>query len=333
MARTDLFNPRKSPRLLRTHVSFTENMTSLVLLLLLGAIVWWVVEQKNNYDPADLDISIKMLVEDSSDLKLYTPPLKRWSEPGSAVAAMEAPDLGVVPAAVADAQWQPKTGVKQFNADNLFEKINGEAPKFLRQGFQSLDYLVLVALADGSEIAIELYDQNDMAGSRGVFSEHLSADKTIEQYQSVTFFRTSIGVIGRVGRYFFRVAGDDDSAAIQQKSQQLIEAFATLDQQQQAPAPSAEQAQQTSDSTAAEGEPVEFRLLAALGIPSQLISFQATTSSEPIQRGTHNLRSRDTIGLASSASSIASITGISSPLASQQAASDTLSAIRRTGAL
>src|SRR6478735_8966667 len=57
-----------------------------------------------------------------------------------------------------------------------------------------------------------------------------------------------------------------------------------------------------------------------------------TTTSEPSQRGIHTLRRRVTSGLASSASSIASITGMSSAEASQQAARETISAISRTGA-
>jgi hypothetical protein len=275
MAKTDLFNPRKAPRLLRTYISLKENIISVFLLLLLIGIIFWVKAQKNNYNSAERDIPIELLNEGSTNLKLYNPPLKRWSESGSSSATSAAADLGLLPASIVDAQWQPKTGVKQFNADNLFEKINGEAPKFLRQGFQSLNYLVLSATADASEIAIELYDQNDMAGSRGIFSEHLSPDKTIEEYQSVTFFRTSVGVIGRVGQYFFRVAGDNDSTAIQQKSQQLIEAFATLEPQQNTAAAAATPVENPKTSPETSAEPVEFRLLAGLGVPSQLISFQS----------------------------------------------------------
>jgi hypothetical protein len=264
MAKTDIFNPRKHPRLLRTHVPQSENISTLLILLVLIAIIGWVIGQKNNYDPMLRDIPIEWLVEDDTteDLKLYTPPLKAWSEPGSTTAVSAAADLGLLPASIVDAQWQPTAGVKTFNEDNLFEKINGEAPKFLRQGFQALYYLVLKSTADAGEIAIELYDQSDMAGSRGVFAEHLSADKTIEQQDAVTFFRTSIGVIGRVGPYFFRTAGDNDSAAIQQKSQQLIEAFATLQQ------PAAGAAADTD-------QPPEFRVLESFGIAPELISFQS----------------------------------------------------------
>ena len=271
MAKTDIFNPRRYPRLLRTEIPVTENMTTLVLFAVLIGIVVWVMAQKNNYNPADRDISIELLLQDSSDLKLYTPPLKTWVEPGSTIATSAAVQLGLFPVSIVDSQWQAKTSVKQFGPDNLFEKINGEAPKFLKQGFQSLHYLVLQSTVDESEIAIELFDQSDMAGSRGVFSEHLSSGKTVEQQDSVTFFRTSIGVIGRVGQYFFRTAGDSDSESIQQKSQHLIEIFASLQ-------PVEENVQQKKIQESNEPtneQPLELRILEQLDVSEALISFQS----------------------------------------------------------
>ena len=277
MAKTDIFNPRRYPRLLRTEIPVAENMTTLALFVALIGIVIWVMAQKNNYNPADRDISIELLLQDSSDLKLYTPPLKTWAEPGSVVATSAVAQLGIFPAAITDAQWQAKTSVKQFGPDNLFEKINGEAPKFLKQGFQTLHYLVLQSAADDSEIAIELFDQSDMAGSRGVFSEHLSSGKTIEQQDSVTFFRTSIGVIGRVGQYFFRTAGDSDSELIQQKSQHLIEVFASLQPAEKSSQELAGQQQETvSESSEQTNEqPLELRILEQLNVSEALISFQS----------------------------------------------------------
>lgn len=281
MAKTDILNPRRYPRLLRTEVPASENITTLVLLSALVAIIVWVMAQKNNYNPADRDIAIELLLQDSSDLKLYTPPLKTWVEPGTVIATSVANQLEPFPSGIVNALWQPKAAVKQFGPDNLFEKINGEAPKFLKQGFQAMHYLVLKSTADDSEISIELYDQSDMAGSRGIFSEHLAGGKTIEQYDSVTFFRTSIGVIGRMGQYFFRTAGDSDSEAIQQKSQQLIEIFALLqpaqkkNQNQNQDESSQAQTQTSSETQADDQQPLEFQVLAALDIPETLISFQS----------------------------------------------------------
>jgi hypothetical protein len=51
--------------------------------------------------------------------------------------------LGNFPAAVVSNQWKAASDVRLFSPENLYEKINGEAPKFLLQGFERLYYLVL----------------------------------------------------------------------------------------------------------------------------------------------------------------------------------------------
>lgn len=262
MARSVL-NPRLHPkrqRLLRTYVSFTENLVTLSLLAALAGIVLWVAAQQDHYDPADRDVSVEMLLQASEDLQLYHTPLKAWTEPGASPVA-QAPDLGPFPANIVDPEWRPAGRLKQFGPDTLFEKINGEAPKFLKQGFQRLYYLVLESSATGNEIAIELFDQATMGGSRGVFSEHLGTGNTLEQQGEVTFFRTAIGLIGRKGAFFFRIAGDADSEAVRQKAGQLATAFNQLPEARR-------QAVRNS-------EPEAFRILRdEVDIAPALISFQ-----------------------------------------------------------
>mgnify|MGYP001819657073 CR=1 FL=1 len=136
-------------------------------------------------------------------------------------------DLAPFPADIAESDWQPVGRVKRFQAENLFEKINGEAEKFIKQGFVELAYLLLRSDHDGSEIAIELFDQGDMAGSHGVFAEH-AAGRSVQESGAVSFFTTGAGVIGRVDRYFFRAAGDRDSEAIAAKAFGLVDAFGAL---------------------------------------------------------------------------------------------------------
>jgi len=62
----------------------------------------------------------------------------------------------------------------------------------------------------------------------GIFASHLSDKRTIQQNGNVIYFNTGAGMIGRKGRYFFRVAGNSSSALINQKSLQLVQAFAEL---------------------------------------------------------------------------------------------------------
>jgi len=81
------------------------------------------------------------------------------------VAGTNVPELGVLPASVVDANWQLKARVHTFDAANIYEEINGEAEKFIKQGLRNMHYATLRA-SDGTEFAIELYDQGGIGGVR-----------------------------------------------------------------------------------------------------------------------------------------------------------------------
>lgn len=255
MAQENVFTTRKHG-FLRKHIPLMENIAAFILVCGLVGIVLWVMVQKDNYHPEDRDISPEHLVQRSSQEKLYSVPFKAWVDPGIEAQPF-VQDLGIFPETIVDQEWMVESRLKQFTPDNLFEKINGEAEKFLRQGFQSLHYIVLTSKKDGAELAIELYDQGDMGGSMGIFSDHMSDDNVIEQHGPVIFFQTPVGAIGRKGRYFFRVAGDRENENVRQKSVQLAQAFALL---------------QETEEEASEG----FRMLnRGLDIPSERITFQS----------------------------------------------------------
>ncbi|MCH9675139.1 MAG: hypothetical protein K0U93_27095 [Gammaproteobacteria bacterium] len=262
MARDIIFNPRRL-RLLRPGVPVRENAASLLVLCALVALVVWVVGRKDAFDPAMRDLPVEMLLGEREQIHLYTLPLKRWQDPATARASIgtAAPDLKLFPASVVDATWVPEGRVREFSSETLFEKINGEAPKFLKQGFRTLQYLVLKSLTDETEIAMELFDQRDVGGSLGVFSAHVTGARPVKTDGDVTYFLTSAGVIGRVGRYFFRVAADRESEMVEQKTQQLVAAFAGLGS--------------SVNETASEA-PLQMRLLAdGFELDSAQISFQA----------------------------------------------------------
>lgn len=254
MARAAVFNPRKRLKLLRTHISATENLSALLILAGLLGIILWFSAQRDNFDPGKRDIAVELL-RDANAPDIYRLPMKLWREPNSEAPAA-AVMLGDIPPAVLDAEWQPAGRLRQFDSENLFEKINGEAPKFLKQGFKQLNYLSLKSKHDAGFIAIELFDQGSLGGSMGIFAEHASAEKEIEQRENVVFFRTAVGVIGRSGRFFFRVAGDTETEAIRNKADQLISAFNELPQEK-------------------EQAPAEMRFLRTVfAIPDELITFQ-----------------------------------------------------------
>jgi len=202
MPREYLFNTRLT-RLRRTHIPRGENLSVALIFLALIGLVTWLTTTRNNFDPTERDLPVELLGDNSLQIDIYNRPLKPWVEPGQQIAGA-AFELGPFPPAVLDAGWQPVGRVKSFQPDNLYEKINGEAEKFIRQGFVGLAYLRLRSSSDAAEIAIELFDQGDLGGSLGIFSEH-AAGRAVEDRDGVNFFTTEAGAIGRKDRYFFRI--------------------------------------------------------------------------------------------------------------------------------
>jgi hypothetical protein len=212
---------------MRTHIPGSENLSVALIFLALIALGAWVTTTRDDFDPTERDLPIELLGDNSRQIEIYNRPLKPWVEPGQQIGGA-AFDLEPFPSPTLDAEWRPVGRVKRFQADNLYEKINGEAEKFIKQGFVELAFLRLRSASDASEIAIELFDQGNLSGSLGVFSEH-AAGRAIEDRDGVSFIATEAGAIGRKGRYFFRIAGDRHSVAITDKAASLVTAFAQLD--------------------------------------------------------------------------------------------------------
>ena len=155
MKRDVIFNTRRR-RLLRTTIPAGEGAVGLVVLGLLVGVVAWVLGQRDAFDPDRRDLPLELLEAERPVIEIYKRPLKPWIEPGTEL-ALAAPGaaLAPFPEALADTAWQPKGRVRGFGPDNLYEKINGEAEKFLKQGFVSMHYLVL-RHGEGAELSIEL---------------------------------------------------------------------------------------------------------------------------------------------------------------------------------
>jgi hypothetical protein len=226
MPKVRLFTPKRR-RINRTYVSGYEVVSGVLILLVLTAIVLWAVARKNHYDPARQDVSLEALEQVSASIVLYQRPFKPWQLGGNANATQDI-DLGVFPGSVVSEKWRPKTRVKTFDPENLYVKINGEAERFLRHGFKQLSYLVLQSDNQIEEISIELYNQESIAGSSGIFAEHRSPESQVEQQGPNTFFATSIGLIGRKDQFFYRISGNRSSESISKKSRQLVQSFSEL---------------------------------------------------------------------------------------------------------
>lgn len=257
MATSKLIFNHKKRLLRRSLITPSERYSSLVLLLCLALIGYWFLAQSDQFDPSERDLDPEQLLPSSSMIQLYTAPLKLWREPGG-VTAFAVADINPYPAGTVSDNWQIAGRIRRFEPENLYEKINGEAEKFLRQGFEQLHYLVLRSVSGDAEIAIELFDQGDIPGSIGIFSAHQSSGTEVINKGPVSYFDTSVGMIGRKGRYFFRVAADQSGDEIKEKVSQLATLFADL----------------VDD---AEELPLEYHLLSdSLDLSADRIVYQAT---------------------------------------------------------
>lgn len=152
----------------------------MALALVLVATIAWVFAQRDAYNASERDLPIELLSADGPKITLYRQPLNSWVEPGTETLLATAPALGAFPPGLVDDNWHLATRVREFDPSNLYEKINGEAEKFIKQGFRALHYAALTG-KDGSQLALELYDQGNLGGSLGIFAAHRPANKAIQE--------------------------------------------------------------------------------------------------------------------------------------------------------
>lgn len=211
----------------RTYISTAEFLSGIALSVVIILSGLWFFTRKDQYDPQERDLDPTLLAGQST-LELYNRPLKVWQELGSANSEPKAANLGPFPEGVLTENWLLEGRVRQFEPDNLFEKINGEAPKFLSKNFLKLHYLVLKSSEAETEIAIELFDHQDVTSSIGIFSGHMGGYNEVLNLGPVSYFETGAGLIGRKGAYFFRIAASDFNDAAKEKILQLAQAFSNL---------------------------------------------------------------------------------------------------------
>lgn len=220
-----LFNPLKR-KVLRKRIPRAEVAFGVGFVGVLGAVGGWVASQQDAFDPAERDLSDEALAAGSVVDTLYRRPLKPWAEPGSAPAAASAADLKGLPPDILEGGWAVDGRVESYDPDNLYEKINGAAELFLRFGFQELRYVTLAAGA--LWLTLEMYDQGAFPDALGLFDSLRDPQRPVESVEGVTFYRTSVGAIGRRGPYVFKISGSQAGDVIQAKTDQLIQVVASL---------------------------------------------------------------------------------------------------------
>jgi hypothetical protein len=142
VAREKLLTHHKR-KVLRKRITLAETLFGAGFIVFLALATAWIAAQGDNYDPADRDISFETLEQQSVDDVLYTPPLKRWVEPGSARALSGLPDVTPFPAGILGGGWDLDGRVESYDESNVYEKIDGAAEQYRAFGFRALHYAAL----------------------------------------------------------------------------------------------------------------------------------------------------------------------------------------------
>ncbi len=229
-----IFNNRKR-RIFRTHIPRSETIFGAAFTAFVVAMGIWFASKADDYDPSERDISTDVLIADKVEDKLWRAPLQRWGDtmPGASAAVAQTPDVGVFPKAILADGWQPSTRLQFFEADTLYEKINGQAPQYINAGFVALHF-VGVENGAGEEISIELYDMGRFAHALGIFAEQRDPDQAVTDEEPVYYYETGIGAIGISGKYYFKMTGSSTSDTVQGKARQMTMAMAELAEEESA---------------------------------------------------------------------------------------------------
>ena len=225
-----VFNRLERPRLLRKEISTTETAVGVLLLLVILGMIYWLVEQRSNYDPGERDIDIALLVAQSVEDNLYKTPLKRWRDPNLGDLSEAPVALGPFDPSLLEGGWRSVSTPQTFEADTLYEKINGQADQYVKFGFQKLTVIELEHRGTGRFLDVFLYDQGTFEGSLGVYQEQRGGRAT-EQFEGVHYTPNVIGAIGMSGRVFFHIIADAPDKSIEVMTRRVVMALARLGQQ------------------------------------------------------------------------------------------------------
>ena len=176
-----------------------ENLVGAILFFsIIGAGIW-VIQQRNHFDPSERDLPLEYL-KASKIQNIHKKAPIHWGQTSSGMAQTE--NLGILDETLLQG-WSVAKPMKSFAPDKLYIKINGQAEQYLRFDCQELQVFALQN-ALGQSMDLFVYDQNNVAGSLGLYAEQRSPEHEVIQRKKVNFTPTSVGAFGIIGPYFFQ---------------------------------------------------------------------------------------------------------------------------------
>ena len=213
---------------IRTQIPLTERLLSWSLLGLIAAVGVAIYLKGQRYDPGLFALDVSALVQTSS-ARVQVERLVEESDEGTVATAESAgfAESTATPTRLLDGLapdgWQRMGPVEQFDADNLYEKINGRAEQYLAYDVVGLT-CVSLAEPGGQYVDLSVYDMGQPLHAFGIYSverapEHAPVDIGREGY------RVAASYFFWKGPHYVQVLASDTGGELQQTAAQVARAL------------------------------------------------------------------------------------------------------------
>jgi len=171
---------------------------------------------------------VVLLVHSSSDFKrfgLYGPEAKAASEEKSKTSAGSAEKM-LTSESLFPEQYSAAGNVENFNADTLYEKINGKAPMYVDAGFRQLNTVRFNNKENSKQSGeIYLYEMETPRSAFSVYSNQKRAGSTILENISPAY-KTDNAVYFCSDRYYVEIVGFSKSSSLVTDMTKIAETLA-----------------------------------------------------------------------------------------------------------
>lgn len=190
--REDRLFVRDGRRHYRRRYSRNEVRAGLSVLGILALLTVWIAWKGANPDPELMGSNADLLA--SQDIRPT--------------------DRGPLPTGLAASGWT-EGPVSQFNADNLYEKINGREDYYKSFGFQGLYFLSIVSDTDPSvAVDIEMYDLGETPNALGAYAGERPPNVSPEIGPSGMGHLHRNALLMTRGKFYVRAIGSDETQPV-----------------------------------------------------------------------------------------------------------------------
>ncbi len=180
----------------RRHYSKVEVRAGLVVFVLLIGIAVW-VGWRGTLRPPELYGAVALEAS------------------GASSAALSSDVATAIPSSLLDASSWRETARLQFDAKNLYEKIDGRSDFFISKGFVALHFVTLARVDNPSTlIDIELYDMGTVAGALSAFGAERKDGSVVTETDAGQSYQSRNALFLVQDKFYARAVGSDESPSV-----------------------------------------------------------------------------------------------------------------------